>query len=156
MYKSKTLHTFLFSIVLFLTANVHCQAQSNNATEAWEKTINENYALLTQYIKDGDPAAIASNFYTKDAKFFPPTGGVVEGREAIAKAFGGLIQAGLVIAPKAVEVENYGEAIYEYGIATLYNKEGEELGKERYIVIWKMEDGRWKMYRDFVKGQKMK
>jgi|GEM_PF-4415338 len=156
MYKSKTLNTFLFSLIFILTANISCHAQTNNSSESLKKTINENYAQLTQFIKDGNPSAIANNFYTKNAKFYPPNGGVAEGREAIGKAFGGLIQAGLIIEPKAEEVERYGEAAYEYGIATLYNKEGKELGKERYIVIWKMEDGQWKMYRDFVKGQKIK
>lgn len=155
MNKSKTLYTFLFSLVFILIANINCHAQTNNSSEALKKTINENYTQLTQFIKDGNPSAIANNFYTKNAKFYPPNGGVAEGREAIEKAFGGLIQAGLIIEPKAEEVENYGEAVYEYGIATLYNKEGEKLGQERYICIWKNIDGEWKIYRDFVKGKKM-
>ena len=123
-----------------------------NKSEALKKTINESYTQFTQFIKDNKPAELAETIYTKDAKFYPPNGGMVEGIEGVTKAFEGLIGAGLVIEPEAQEVEIFGEHAYEYGIGTVSDKEGKQIRRERYVCIWKNVDGTWKIYRDLVQG----
>lgn len=131
-------------------------AQVNNSSEELKETINENYTQFTQFIKENKPGELAENLYTEDTKFYPPNGGMAEGIDGVTKVFEGMINAGLVIEPEAQEVEIFGdEHAYEYGIGTVYNKEGKEIGQERYICIWKNLDGEWKIYRDFVKGQQM-
>lgn len=45
-----------------------------------------------------------------------------------------------------------GDVAYERGIGHLSNKQGEKLAAEDYMVIWKREDGQWKIYRDIVRG----
>lgn len=152
MNKSLIIGIATFIFTFFSVGLSTSFAQSGNSSDMLKQSINSSYKKLTQAIKDGDAAKIASQFYTEDAKFYPPNGGVAEGRMQIEQAFGGLINAGLVVSPEAQEVERLGDAVYEYGIATLHNKEGKMLGKERYIVIWKKEGDSWKMYRDFVKG----
>lgn len=44
---------------------------------------------------------------------------------------------------------------YEYGIGTVFNREGEEIRKERHVCIWKNIDDNWKIYRDIVQGVQM-
>jgi ketosteroid isomerase-like protein len=123
-----------------------------NNSEQLKKTINESYKQFTQYIKDDEPAKLAETLYTKNAKFYPPNGGMVEGTKGVTRAFKGLIGAGLVIEPEAKEVEIFGNHAYEYGIGTVYNKEGKKIRQERYVCIWKNVDGEWKIYRDLVQG----
>ncbi|MDR8394287.1 DUF4440 domain-containing protein [Aliifodinibius sp. S!AR15-10] len=121
-------------------------------SEELKKTINDSYAQLTQFIIDNKPGELAETLYTKDAKFYPPNGGMVEGTEGVTKAFDGLIGAGLIIEPEAQEVEIFGNHAYEYGIGTVSDKEGKEIQQERYVCIWKNIDGQWKIYRDLVQG----
>lgn len=152
MYKSKTLQLFVLSFIFLLTADItNVNAQENNPEEL-KKTINDRYDQLTQYMKDNKPAELAETLYTKDAKFYPPNGMMVEGTKGVTKAFKGLIGEGLVIDPEAQEVETYGNHAYEYGIGTIYNKDGEEVRKSRYVCIWKNVDDEWKIHRDFVQG----
>ena len=155
MNKIKTLRIAFFSFIFLLSVGIvpnNLQAQS---AEELKGTINDHYDQFAQYIKDNAPAKLAETLYTPDAKFYPPNGGLVEGTEGITKAFKGLISAGLVIKPEAHEVEVYGNHAYEYGIGTVYNKDGKKMGQERYVCIWKKVDGEWKIYRDFVKGKNM-
>jgi len=135
-----------------LTANITTANAQSISSEELKKTINESYVQFTQYIKDNKPAELAANLYTKDAKFYPPNGVMVEGMEGVTKAFKGLIGAGLVIEPEAQEVEIFGNHAYEYGIGTVYDKEGKKIRQERYVCIWKNVDGNWKIYRDLVQG----
>lgn len=139
----------LFSIALASITTVYAQA---NNSEKLRQTINDNYEQFTQFIKDNKPGELAETLYTKDAKFYPPNGGMVEGTEGVTKAFKGLIGAGLVIEPEAQEVVIFGNYAYEYGIGTVYNKDGKKIREERYVCIWKNIGGDWKIYRDLVQG----
>lgn len=136
---------------MLFTGNTTVYAQANNSAEL-KQAINDNYEQFTQLIKDNKPGELAEALYTNDAKFYPPNGGMVEGTEGVTKAFKGLIGAGLVIEPEAQEVKIFGSHAYEYGIGTVYNKEGKKIHEERYVCIWKNIDGDWKIYRDLVQG----
>ncbi|HKL19751.1 MAG TPA: nuclear transport factor 2 family protein [Halalkalibaculum sp.] len=152
MCRIKSLQLSILTITFLLFANITTvYAQANNLEEL-KQTINDNYDQFTQFIKDNNPGELAETLYTKDAKFYPPNGGIVEGTEGVTKAFKGLIGAGLVIEPEAQEVEIFGNHAYEYGIGTVYNKEGKKIRRERYVCIWKNIDGDWKIYRDLVQG----
>ena len=128
------------------------KAKEDISSQELKSTINNSYAQFTQFIKDNKPAELAEALYTKDAKFYPPNGGMVEGIEGVTKAFEGLIGAGLLIEPEAQEVEIFGNHAYEYGIGTVSDKEGNKIREERYVCIWKNVNGTWKIYRDIVQG----
>jgi ketosteroid isomerase-like protein len=36
----------------------------------------------------------------------------------------------------------------EEGIFTFMDKDGNQIDKGKYIVLWKKEDGKWKLFRD--------
>lgn len=156
MYKIKTLQLSILSFFFLLTASITTTHAQTNSSEDLKKTINDTYGQLTQYMKDNKPAELAKTLYTKDAKFYPPNGMVVEGTKGVTKAFTGLIGEGLIIDPEAQEVEIYGNHAYEYGIGTIYNKDGQVVRKSRYVCIWKNVNNEWKIHRDFVQGIEIK
>lgn len=49
---------------------------------------------------------------------------------------------------ESVEVESHGDTAIEVGRYTLDNGEGQMIDQGKYIVIWKQENGAWKLYRD--------
>jgi len=38
--------------------------------------------------------------------------------------------------------------VNEVGSYSMTDKKGKEIDKGKYIVLWKMEDGKWKIHRD--------
>lgn len=112
--------------------------------------IEEVYRNFTQNLKDGNSQAIAEH-YTEDAKFYAPTGETATGREEIKQVMDGFIQDGVYVDLEIQELEVFGNMAYEYGVATVRSTQGEELGQNQYVVLWKKDQGNWKMYRDFVK-----
>ena len=40
------------------------------------------------------------------------------------------------------------ELVTEVGSYTMTDKAGKEIDKGKYIDLWKMEDGKWKLHRD--------
>lgn len=152
MYSATLFKLSILSFIIILSAGITTSDAQTNSSEELKETINGSYSQFTQFIKDDMPAELAETLYTKDAKFYPPNGGMVEGTVGVTKAFEGLIGAGLVIEPEAQEVEILGDHAYEYGIGTVYNKSGEKIREERYVCIWKNVDGTWKIYRDLVQG----
>ena len=53
---------------------------------------------------------------------------------------------GACLEPK--EVEGYGDLAYEIGDYTLAGEGNAVLDQGKYLVIWKREEGRWKLHRD--------
>ena len=156
MFQTKTFQLLILSLTFLLCASITTSyAQTNNPDEL-KNTIIEKYDQFTQFIKDSKPAELAETLYTKDAKFYPPNGMYVQGTEGVTKAFKGMIGAGIVIEPETQEVEIFGNHAYEYGIGSVYDKEGKKIREERYVCIWKYVDGEWKIYRDIVQGVELK
>lgn len=152
MYSEVTLYLSILTFIFLVTANISTVNEQKISSDELKTVINEKYIRFAQFIKDRNPEELASSLYTKDAKFYPPNGGMVEGKEGVTKAFEGLINAGLIIEPEAQEVEIFGDHAYEYGIGSVYDRDGQKIREERYVCIWKRVDGEWKIYRDLVQG----
>lgn len=104
--------------------------------------------IFVSAMNKGDSIALA-NCYTTDAKLMQPNGKAVVGRKNIQKLFGQWINGGM---PKfemnTIEVwgnENEMTAEEEW---TFTDKDGKVLDKGKSLELFKMEDGKWKMYRD--------
>jgi len=46
------------------------------------------------------------------------------------------------------EVMGWPDAVVEIGTYELQGEANQILDKGKFIVVWKMEDGKWKIYRD--------
>ena len=53
-----------------------------------------------------------------------------------------------MITTKTLGVWNNTNTIVEEGKWMMANKEGEAYDHGKYLILWKMEDGKWKKFRD--------
>jgi ketosteroid isomerase-like protein len=113
--------------------------------------IEQKYQEFGNYMQSGDITGLVQNLYTEDCKIYPPNGGVTTGRKGVSEFVSGLLASGMVVRIQPEEVEKLGDAVYDYGMAKVSNTNGEEVGIQRYMVIWKKENGDWKIYRDMIK-----
>jgi ketosteroid isomerase-like protein len=98
----------------------------------------------------GNSAGVAG-LYTEDGQFLPPNSDEVIGKNAIQGAFQGLMDAGIkAIQLETLEVENYGDTASEVGRFTLKDEGDQILDRGKFIVIWKLVAGKWKLHRDII------
>jgi uncharacterized protein (TIGR02246 family) len=130
------------AIVLIIASSVSAQQrEARTAVEAGNKRFSEA-------LKRGDAQGLTS-LYTKDAMVFPANSEIVKGREAIKGMWDGVIAAGIKgITLTTVEVESCGDIANEVGTYTMMGEGDKELDRGKYIVVWKREDGQWKLHRD--------
>lgn len=86
--------------------------------------------------------------YTAGGQLMGPNAPTASG-DGVIEAYAGLGEMGVAaIDLQTNEVEAAEDFAYEVGSYTLMGEDGSELDDGKYIVIWKMEDGEWKLHRD--------
>jgi uncharacterized protein (TIGR02246 family) len=103
--------------------------------------------------KDADKA---SSYYADDAEFLAPAAPAAVGRDAIHKAWAGMLASPdfvtLTFAPSVVHVAQAGDIAYEIGTYDfmMKDKKGKPLpDKGKFVVVWKKQaDGSWKVEAD--------
>jgi ketosteroid isomerase-like protein len=96
----------------------------------------------------GDAAGLA-RLYTRNAQLLPAHSDVVDGTTAIERFWQGAIDMGLrAVVLETLEVEGHAETAHEIGRYTLRTGTGEVADSGKYLVVWKQEDGVWKLHRD--------
>jgi len=150
----------IFSItsVLFISCGEKAsESGTNTATEAKstfdlaavKKVVDSTNVVFGSLVSKGDSVGLAS-LYTSDAKFMAPNAPTASGRSAIQAAFAGLFAAmgtpGLTLTTN--DLWGTEELVTEVGTYTMTDKNGKEIDKGKYIDLWKMEDGKWKLCRD--------
>jgi ketosteroid isomerase-like protein len=119
-----------------------------SAAEDVRAAIEANNKVFSAAVARGDAAAVAA-LYTSAAQALPPGGEIARGRDAIQKAFLGMIDAGATdLTLGTLEVEAHGDTAHEVGTWALKAKDGTALDKGKFIVIWKKEAGQWRLHRD--------
>ena len=98
---------------------------------------------------DGGDAAGVASLYTQGSQLLPPNADVMAGRGAIQAFWQGAMDMGIKSAQMEIdEVEAHGDTAIEVSTYTLRGEGGQALDQGKYIVIWKREDGQWKLHRD--------
>ena len=155
MKKRSTFATCLLISLIILSS---CEnANTVKTTEATDNTtfdlkvakkeIEEANRNFMDLVAKGDSVGLA-NAYTIDAKFMNAGAPAVVGRANIQKAMAGIIKSGITKADiRLKEVYGTEDLIAEEGELTLYVKDM-AVAEEKYIVLWKKEDGKWKLFRD--------
>ena len=96
----------------------------------------------------GDTDGIAE-FFTVDAKSMGPNEPAHEGRDRIRSVYQALISAGLTrMTLTTTGVWGTEELLAEEGRYTFSDTNGKEADRGKYVVLWKKQDGRWKLFRD--------
>lgn len=112
-----------------------------------EQIRNKN-AEFVEAIKRKDGAAVAG-MYSSAAKVMPPGSEAVEGKSKIQSFWESVFRAGITDAKlETIEVDLIGGyTAIETGKFVMYsNKDVADRGK--YLVVWRNEDGQWKLHRD--------
>lgn len=101
-----------------------------------------------QAVEKGDAQAMA-DLYSAHAMVFPSNSEIVKGKEAIKALFQGLLDSGVKgFSLTTIEVEGFGNTANEVGTYIMRDASGKQIDKGKYIVIWKRENGQWKLHRD--------
>ncbi len=113
--------------------------------EASVKQSNQNFMKA---FKAGDSVAV-SNCYTTDAKAMVANMPSIEGRDDIKHFISNLMNTGIKnFDLHTIKIWGDSSILTEEGSYKSYDTEGKQLDKGKYIVLWKMEAGNWKMFRD--------
>src|SRR5512137_2395807 len=87
--------------------------------------------------------------YTAGAQLLPIHMGQVAGRENIQSFWQAVMDMGIKTASlETVELDVLGETVIEVGKYTLLGGKQQVLDAGKYLVVWKNEQGQWKLHRD--------
>lgn len=98
--------------------------------------------------KRGDATAMA-NLYTAAAQLLPANSDFVRGTAAIRTFWQSVIDMGLKGASlETIELEAHGDTAIEIGRYRLLAAGDAVADQGKYIVVWKNDNGNWKLHRD--------
>lgn len=143
--------TVLFALCCLVIGLQSCKEKESTPTEfnltTAKAEIEEANRIVMDLFAKGDSVGLA-NAYTIDGKLMSAGAPAAVGRANIQKAWNDMIHAGLTkVDLKLENVFGTGDLIAEEGVATLFVN-NDIVGVEKYIVLWKKEDGKWKLFRD--------
>jgi ketosteroid isomerase-like protein len=108
-----------------------------------ESEITSRLRQYEDYLQKGDSIAL-SNMYTEDAEILPS----VAGRENIKKIFTAMIRDSVIGNFETIHLWGNDALIIEEGKGVWSNKSGQTESKGKYLLVWKKEEGEWKILRD--------
>ncbi|WP_207513786.1 YybH family protein [Longitalea luteola] len=146
---------------LFITAceNAATENAANNANNANRHTaaafdlskaraaIESDNAKFMEEAKRGDSNALAAH-YTTDGWLMFNNAEPFKGKD-IVSAWGGVIRMGMKdLKITTQDVIGSAEVLAETGTYEMIGANNKTLDKGKYVVVWKPENGTWKIYRD--------
>lgn len=106
-----------------------------------------NEGFMNAYNR-GDARGIAA-LYAKNGMVLPPNADMVSGSQQIESFWQGMMSMGVKgIKLQVLEAEQHEDTAIEVGRATILDERNVALDEVKYLVIWKRENGAWKLYRD--------
>ena len=104
--------------------------------------------------KQGDSAGLAA-LYTEKGQLLPTSSDFITGKPAIQKFWQARIDAGVSsVKLESVEIEAHDETAIEVGVYSVQGQENQVLDRGKYIAIWKLEKGQWKLHRDIMNSSR--
>jgi len=120
---------------------------SSGPTDVTSQIKDANTELMTAFAQ-GDTAALNA-FYTADAKIFPANNQILDGQAAISKFWSLTMQMGIKkVLFETTTAQKFGNLAVEEGNYSLFVQGDQLVDQGKYIVTWKQEGGKWKVYRD--------
>lgn len=148
--------SFFFLLGIFFITGIFCSCNNEAAkTEVTGFSLDSAKAAIAESNKTfgkgfatGDSVTFASH-YTKDACINPTGMPRMCGTQAIMAFFNGGYKMGVRnIVINTEEVMGGKDAVVETGNYEMFVGDNVSAEKGKFIVVWKEEDGKWKMYRD--------
>ena len=118
--------------------------------KAAKAEIDENNRRFMELISKKDAAGLAQ-LYTNDGQFMGANMTSSKGKDAIQATFQNYFNSGIA----KIELQNLAIWGDEDMLVTedawqIFVEDGTEVDRGKAIVVWKKEDGTWKMYRDII------
>jgi len=89
-----------------------------------------------------------ANLYTQDAKFMMNGAPSFSGKESIQSIISGVMNSGVSsVDLRTIDVWGTEDLVVEEGELSLFVGD-KEVDQGKYIVAWKNEEGKWKLFRD--------
>ena len=146
------------SLFFFLTLITGCNKPDSSSSsdkqsrlfdiETAKKAIDEANREFINLFNSSDSVGLA-NMFTVDGKSMEPNEPAFVGRSQIQTHYSNVMKMG---ANKLglVTIGLWGDEVMlvEEGEYTFLGEDGKQLDKGKYIVLWKMEDRKWKLFRD--------
>jgi len=148
----KNLHT-LAAVTLICVLIAACTKPAepvSTSTFDLEKAkagINEANQKFMAGVSSGDSVGVAA-LYHSQGSISPSNSDAVSGADKISSFFGGASRAGFAVKLQTSDVWGNADVVVEEGTFELTDKNGGHLDHGKYIVLWKEENGQWKLYRD--------
>jgi len=109
---------------------------------------------FTTNIGRQDAAALAG-LYTSNGCVMPTNSDIISGAANIQGFWQSVFDMGIrAAAVETIDLEEHGDTAIEVGRYTLKGDAGAVADYGKYIVIWKHEDGAWKLHRDIFNTSK--
>src|SRR5258706_9047746 len=154
----------LLIVVLAFLSLSSCQTNSKeniaeqtipvfNLDSAKQSIEHQNIVFQTAF-ENSDSVGLG-NLFTSDAKMMMPGSPSVEGRAAITSMVAKFMKMNIKRTAKTIDVWGNGDLLTEEGTASLFDQKGTELDHAKYLVLWKKEDGQWKLFRDMWNSDRM-
>ena len=143
--KSIFIYVIVLSTMTFI--NMNCGPAPVDTAKIQE-AIDAQNQILMEATSNANAAAIAE-LYTEDGQIMPPNSEIASGKKAIQQGFQGMFDMGIKKAKlETIEVNGWGETVYEVGNYSLFVEGDQMVDRGKYIVIWKNVNGTWKLHRD--------
>jgi ketosteroid isomerase-like protein len=148
-----------FATILFLSA-----CSSDNKRELSEQplfdltTVKQQITLANEKYNDrfvNADSALYVERYTVDAAIFPAENPIVKGRQAIMNYYyNGGVNKEFTIVITAIDIYGTKDLVVEEGLYDFPDGKGGSYDKGKFIALWKMEEGVWKLYREIWNADK--
>jgi ketosteroid isomerase-like protein len=143
---------FHFTIIISLCLLTNFVFSQNKTVPFDMATANKAIQLQIRAFENdlnkGDSVALGT-LYCTDAKIMNNGSPSTVGRADIINAFGEMIRDSITgSAFTTVGVWGSDEILVEEGTGYFAHANGKVVSRGRYLLIWKKEDGKWKIFRD--------
>ncbi len=120
------------------------EAKSQTDMRMLEKEIESRLREYEHHLQNGDSLALG-DMYMLDAEIIPST----VGRDNIIKAFGHMIRDSITGSRfETTQLWGNDQLLVEDGTGAWFHTDGTVVGRGRYLLVWKKDDGKWKILRD--------
>ncbi|GAB3298941.1 YybH family protein [Hymenobacter humi] len=110
--------------------------------------IQRNNAAFEAHFEQRDAAGIAG-LYTRNGVLLPTGMEPIEGQAGIQAFWQGAMEMGIKrVKLHTNEVEQLTDTAIELGNYTLFGAHDQQLDQGKYVVVWKQQQGQWKLHQD--------
>jgi uncharacterized protein (TIGR02246 family) len=131
-------------LTLLLALPVAGRAQVSAETREAIETANARWMEAV----NSDDGETVAGLYTSDAFLLPPGSEPIGGTEDVRAFWTAAASAGNQFELDTRELYGVGDMLAEVGGYVLTAPTGAHLDHGKYMVLWKKEDGEWKLFRD--------